>query len=691
MIKTLLAQLKQYRSASILAPVFTVGEVLMEVLIPFVTASIIDKGIEAGNIQQVYFYGGIMLAMAFLSLAFGVLAGKYAAKASSGFACNLRDGIYEKVQSFAFSNIDKYSTAGLVTRMTTDVTNLQNAYQMILRIAVRAPLMLICSMFMCFFISVKLSTIFLVAIVVLAAALGFIMVRTIPVFARVFHKYDDLNASVQENVSAIRVVKAFVREEHENEKFQKAAKNLYDLFVKAESILALNNPVMMTVIYGCILAISWFGARFIVSGSLSTGNLTSLFSYVMSVLMSLMMLSMIFVMITMSAASGRRIAEVLNEVPDMSEPDQPEQTVADGSIDFNHVSFSYKHGSGEQTLEDIDLHIRAGETIGIIGGTGSGKSSLVSLVSRLYDVDSGSVCVGGKDVRSYDTETLRNQVAVVLQKNVLFSGTILENLRWGKEDATEDECAEACRQACADEFIERFPDGYHTWIEQGGSNVSGGQKQRLCIARALLKKPKILILDDSTSAVDSVHLNIRSVARGDVISTPYSVLFHEYGHMTDYLIARSGGYGRYSAYSELFQGFDSSGNAIMHRSSSGGLLGRTAKKELEGHLSRIRRYDPNMTRDQAADRLISEAMSKYSMRDRSDISDMFEGAGIGKAYPLGSGHGTNYWSGRDSGKEIFAEITSAEAAHPGSLMAIKEYFPKTYKVYQDMLKARKKK
>ena len=475
----------------------------MEVLIPFVTASIIDKGIEAGNIQQVYFYGGIMLAMAFLSLAFGVLAGKYAAKASSGFACNLRDGIYEKVQSFAFSNIDKYSTAGLVTRMTTDVTNLQNAYQMILRIAVRAPLMLICSMFMCFFISVKLSTIFLVAIVVLAAALDFIMVRTIPVFTRVFHKYDDLNASVQENVSAIRVVKAFVREEHENEKFQKAAKNLYDLFVKAESILALNNPVMMTVIYGCILAISWFGARFIVSGSLSTGNLTSLFSYVMSVLMSLMMLSMIFVMITMSAASGRRIAEVLNEVPDMSEPDQPEQTVADGSIDFNHVSFSYKHGSGEQTLEDIDLHIRAGETIGIIGGTGSGKSSLVSLVSRLYDVDSGCVCVGGKDVRSYDTETLRNQVAVVLQKNVLFSGTILENLRWGKEDATEDECAEACRQACADEFIEGFPDRYNTWVEQGGSNVSGGQKQRLCIARALLKKPKILILDDSTSAVDT--------------------------------------------------------------------------------------------------------------------------------------------------------------------------------------------
>lgn len=495
MMKVILAQVQQYKASTLLAPLFTVFEVLMEVLIPFVTASIIDKGIEAGNIRQVYFYGGIMLAMALLSLVFGVLAGRYAAKASSGLACNLRESIYEKVQTFSFSNIDKFSTAGLVTRMTTDVTNVQNAAQMILRVAVRAPLMLVCSMVMCFFISARLSMIFLAAILVLATALISIMVKTTKVFNEVFRKYDDLNASVQENVSAIRVVKAFVREEYENSKFERAAGKLYTLFVEAESNLALNNPVMMLVVYGCILAVSWFGARLIVAGSLTTGNLTSLFSYVMSVLMSLMMLSMVFVMITMSAASGRRIAEVLNEEPDMNGPDRPETEVRDGRIDFNHVSFSYKHGSGEKVLRDINIHIRSGETVGIIGGTGCGKSSLVSLISRLYDVDEGSVCVGGRDVRDYDMEALRNRVAVVLQKNVLFSGTILDNLRWGKEDATEAECAEACRLACADEFIERFPDGYDTWIEQGGNNVSGGQKQRLCIARALLKKPKVLILD----------------------------------------------------------------------------------------------------------------------------------------------------------------------------------------------------
>ena len=503
MIKTLLKQVKQYKRESLLTPLFTALEVLLEVLIPFITASIIDKGIEQGNIGQVYFYGGLMLIMAFLSLLSGVLAGKYAAAASSGFACNLRDGMYENIQRFSFSNIDKYSTAGLVTRMTTDVTNVQNSYQMILRIAVRAPLMLVCSMAMCFFINGKLSLIFLAAIAVLAAALGLIMTRTTKIFDEVFRKYDDLNASVQENVSAIRVVKAFVREEHENNKFTGAAENLYRLFVKAEGLLALNNPVMMLVVYGCIISLSWFGAKFLVVGGLTTGELTSMFSYVMSVLMSLMMLSMIFVMVTMSAASGRRIAQVLDEKADLTNPENPLMSIPDGSISFSHVSFSYKHGSGEETLHDIDLQISPGETIGIIGGTGSGKSSLVNLISRLYDVDKGVVRVGGNDVRRYDMEVLRDQVAVVLQKNVLFSGTILDNLRWGREDATREECREACRQACADEFIEQFPDQYETWIEQGGNNVSGGQKQRLCIARALLKKPKILILDDSTSAVDT--------------------------------------------------------------------------------------------------------------------------------------------------------------------------------------------
>ena len=503
MLKTLLSQVKEYKTASLLAPLFTALEVVMELFIPFITAAIIDQGIEAGDLGQVYRYGALMIVMAFLSLCFGTLAGRFSAKASAGFACNLRDALYAKVQTFSFSNIDKYSTAGLVTRMTTDVTNMQNAYQMILRIAVRAPLMLVCSMCMCFFISVQLSAVFLVALVVLGVSLIFIMTRTIPVFQKVFRKYDDLNASVQENVSAIRVVKAFVREAYEDEKFKKAADGLYRLFVKAESTLALNSPIMMLVVYGSILALSWFGAHYIVAGELTTGNLTSLFSYVMGVLMSLMMLSMIFVMVTMSIASAERICEVLKETPALADPERPLMTVSDGRVDFDHVSFSYQHGSGEVVLRDIDLHIASGETIGVVGGTGSGKSSLVNLISRLYDVDQGSVRVGGVDVRDYDLEALRNQVAVVLQKNVLFSGTILDNLRWGKEDATEEECREAARLACADEFIDRFPDGYNTWIEQGGSNVSGGQKQRLCIARALLKSPKVLILDDSTSAVDT--------------------------------------------------------------------------------------------------------------------------------------------------------------------------------------------
>ena len=503
MLKTLLSQVKEYKTASLLAPLFTALEVVMELFIPFITAAIIDQGIEAGDLGQVYRYGALMIVMAFLSLCFGTLAGRFSAKASAGFACNLRDALYAKVQTFSFSNIDKYSTAGLVTRMTTDVTNMQNAYQMILRIAVRAPLMLVCSMCMCFFISVQLSAVFLVALVVLGVSLIFIMTRTIPVFQKVFRKYDDLNASVQENVSAIRVVKAFVRETYEDEKFKKAADGLYRLFVKAESTLALNSPIMMLVVYGSILALSWFGAHYIVAGELTTGNLTSLFSYVMGVLMSLMMLSMIFVMVTMSIASAERICEVLKETPALTDPERPLMTVSDGRVDFDHVSFSYQHGSGEVVLRDLDLHIASGETIGVVGGTGSGKSSLVNLISRLYDVDQGSVRVGGVDVRDYDLEALRNQVAVVLQKNVLFSGTILDNLRWGKEDATEEECREAARLACADEFIDRFPDGYNTWIEQGGANVSGGQKQRLCIARALLKSPKVLILDDSTSAVDT--------------------------------------------------------------------------------------------------------------------------------------------------------------------------------------------
>ena len=534
MIKTLGSQIKEYKKASILTPVFVIGEVIMELFIPMLMATIIDDGIGKGNVTLVYKIGIIMAVLAMFSLLFGILNGKYASEASTGFAKNLRKGMYENIQNFSFANIDKYSTAGLVTRMTTDVTNVQNAYQMVIRLCTRAPMMLIIAVIMSVTISPKLSMIFVVAIIFLGGCLAVIILSAHKIFTIVFKKYDDLNASVQENVNAIRVVKAYVREDYENSKFNKAIQELYKLFVKAESRITLNNPVMMITVYGCILALSWFGAKMIVGNELSTGELVSLFSYIMNIMISLIMISMAFVMITMAKASAERIAEVLNEQSDLVNKENAAYEVKDGSIDFNHVNFKYKKTSEEMVLSDIDVHIKSGETIGIIGGTGSSKSSFVSLISRLYDVTDGEVRVGGLDVRDYDIETLRNEVSVVLQKNVLFSGTITENLRWGNKEATDEEIIEACRLACADEFIEKFPDKYDTYIEQGGSNVSGGQKQRLCIARALLKKPKILILDDSTSAVDTAtDAKIRSAMTKSIPGTTKLIIAQRISSVQD--------------------------------------------------------------------------------------------------------------------------------------------------------------
>lgn len=510
MLKTLGAQIKEFKKASIATPLFMIGEVIMEMIIPLLMASIIDQGINVvnadgsqGNMQHIYMIGGLMVLTAILSLLFGIGGGVFGARASTGFARNLRRAMYENIQTFSFSNIDKFSTSGLVTRLTTDVTNMQNAYQMMLRMAMRAPFSLIIAMIMSFRISPRLASIYLIAVLFLACILGVIVTSATKHFTQAFPKYDDLNESVQENVSAIRVVKAYVREDHENKKFRKASENIYKIFCKAEGIVAWNGPVMNLTVYSCIILISWLGAHMVVQDQLTTGKLMSLLTYCMTILMNLMMLSMIFVMVTMSVASARRICEVLTETPDLTNPENPIYQVADGSILFDNVSFSYRKDAETPVLKNIQLDIKSGETIGIIGGTGSAKSSLVNLISRLYDVTDGRLLVGGVDVRSYDMEALRNQVAVVLQNNVLFSGTILENLRWGDREATEEECRRACELACADEFIQKMPDGYNTYIEQGGTNVSGGQKQRLCIARALLKKPKILILDDSTSAVDT--------------------------------------------------------------------------------------------------------------------------------------------------------------------------------------------
>ena len=534
MIKKLASHLGEYRRAAILTPMFSALEAVMDILLPTIMAFIIDLGIEKGDMNAIVKYGLLTFAVAAIALLLGVLAGKYAAEASTGFAGNLRDAMYENIQHYSFSNIDKFSTAGLVTRMTTDVTNLQNAFQMMERMCVRAPVHLVFALIMAFSIGGPLALIFVVAIAFLLAVLASIMVPTFKIFDRVFKNYDNLNSSVQENVSAIRVVKSFVREGFENEKYTKACEGLYQQFVNAESRLSFNNPVMLTAIYGCNIALSWFGAKYILHGALTTGQLNALFGYIMNILMALMMLSMAFVMISMSAASAKRIVEVLDEKTDLPPAKAPVQEVKDGSIRFDHVTFKYKHGSGQPVLNDITFDIKPGETLGIIGGTGSAKSSLVQLIPRLYDAESGTVSVGGVDVRDYDLNVLRREVSMVLQKNVLFSGTILDNLRWGSENASEEECIRVAKLACADEFIERFPDKYNTWIEQGGSNVSGGQKQRLTIARALLRKPKVLILDDSTSAVDTAtDAKIRKAFREEIPGTTKIIIAQRISSVQD--------------------------------------------------------------------------------------------------------------------------------------------------------------
>ena len=534
MIKKLASHLGEYRRAAILTPMFSALEAVMDILLPTIMAFIIDLGIEKGDMNAIVKYGLLTFAVAAIALLLGILAGKYAAEASTGFAGNLRDAMYENIQHYSFSNIDKFSTAGLVTRMTTDVTNLQNAFQMMERMCVRAPVHLVFALIMAFGIGGPLALIFVVAVAFLLAVLASIMVPTFKIFDRVFKNYDNLNASVQENVSAIRVVKSFVREGFENEKYTKACEGLYQQFVNAESRLSFNNPAMLTAIYGCNIALSWFGAKYILHGALTTGQLNALFGYIMNILMALMMLSMAFVMISMSAASAKRIVEVLDEKTDLPPAKAPVQEVKDGSIRFDHVTFKYKHGSGQPVLNDITFDIKPGETLGIIGGTGSAKSSLVQLIPRLYDAETGTVSVGGVDVRDYNLDVLRHEVSMVLQKNVLFSGTILDNLRWGNENASEEECIRVAKLACADEFIERFPDKYNTWIEQGGSNVSGGQKQRLTIARALLRKPKVLILDDSTSAVDTAtDAKIRKAFREEIPGTTKIIIAQRISSVQD--------------------------------------------------------------------------------------------------------------------------------------------------------------